>query len=204
MTLERQEAQKVSDDYVFSFAKRLKGRPLKNAQLYLRSRYVDDQGRWVCYIGKETKVGDFEVHHVGNKLDHRAGNLRTACNSHNAGHHDFTVNIVQGMGTPSSISLSLSSDTTTRQIDINQGLYPEYLKWLENATASTGKVLVDDAIYTAARELRFKLGYGHPKTLREYLKTLVAGQGAPYFVDGLYLCDRSRFEDGKTGGTHKR
>lgn len=54
-------------------------------------------------------------------------------------------------------------EATTKQIEINQGLWPEYLKWLELATATGGKVPTDWAIYKAARELREKLGYGHPK-----------------------------------------
>ena len=69
----------VTDDYCFSYAHGpLKNNPLKRAQAYLRAKYLREDGSWICFIGFETKTGDFEVHHVGNRFDHRAGMLRVA------------------------------------------------------------------------------------------------------------------------------
>jgi len=57
----------------------LRNYPLKRAQqAYLRAKYLREDGSWICFIGFETKTGDFEVHHVGNRFDHRAGMLRVA------------------------------------------------------------------------------------------------------------------------------
>ena len=91
----------VTDDYCFSYAHGpLKNNPLKRAQAYLRAKYLREDGSWICFIGGETKTGDFEVHHVGNRFDHRAGMLRVACCNHNRGHHD----VDRGMVMPYSLS----------------------------------------------------------------------------------------------------
>ena len=191
----------IGPDYVFSTGKRLEGGPYRRAKKYLRKRDRKD-GKLYCEIGGERILGKWEVHHRGPMNAHVARLLGIACRTHNAGGHEFRRFLSSHETSPSAIrSLSPSAEVsqTTKQIDINQGLYPAYLTWLEDETAEKGKVLLDWAIYEAARQLHEKLGYGHWKTLQGYLKMLVSGRRAPYFVDGQYLCRASAYEEGRQG-----
>jgi len=69
------------------------------------------------------------------------------------------------------------------EIDLNVRLYARYQKWLEDRFFSSNKVPVEEAIFTAAREIHAKLGHGAHQTIRGYLQVLTTGDGAPYLVD---------------------
>jgi hypothetical protein len=193
------EGLAIGPDYVFSSSLgRLKGGPYRRARKYLVKRDVDPKGgRVFCEIGGEEILGHWEVHHRGHENAHVAKFLGIACRTHNAGGHD---RLGQGRASPLSPSLYAQSskvDTdkaSSTQADINAKLYPAYEKWLERETGASGKVLLEYAIYQAARQLRAVLGFGHYKTVQGYLRMLVTGPDAPYFVDGQYLCRRSAYE----------
>lgn len=70
------------------------------------------------------------------------------------------------------------------EIDLNVRIFPRYERWLDENLKAAHGIPLDEAIFTATREIRRELGHGAHQTIRGYLQVLTTGPDAPYYVDG--------------------
>jgi hypothetical protein len=177
-------------DSIFSYAKsRLKGKPYERAKAYAWAESKYYAGAGVCELaeahGNEAHYVDYRsatVHHRVRRDLHMAKTLGIACVSHNSGHGDPIISRSQSASLSELREREGSAHSVSSEIDLNFRMYPWYIDWLDKKLLEGHGIPLDEAIFTAARELHALIGHGAHQTIRGYLQTLTTGADAPYYI----------------------
>jgi HNH endonuclease len=123
-------------------------------------------------------VDRLQIHHKNrNTADNRLENLALACPSCNSKEywkwlkaHLAKPETSESESERERASFSVAGTDASGELTLAPTLWEWWLAWMKTRILRDGYVSVHDAIYSVARELKEKYGYGSSVTTRRYLK----------------------------------
>lgn len=178
----------VSEDTIFSKAKRLKDGPYTRAKAYLVKRDRHSDGTWACELHKlcagppMTDPTSLTVHHRVSPTNHQAKALGLACINCNSSEWMPRRSPSPPLYTSASQSEQETEKLTAAQ-EVAYRLKPYFVKRVEETLLAKGEMDYDDAVFQVAREFYEKTGRGSHLTTASYVKFFTVGSDPKWRLD---------------------